>query len=260
MKKFIKQSVSTLFILILLNSLLFSLEIKSSIDAIKIAGEQRMLSQKVLKEYAMIGMNNTFGNPKKEIHNSIKKFENESKALIIFTTDKRIKKELHNSQKLWNIVKKTITKTATKDNAIKLQNHLEELLVVNNNIAELLIKKSNNKIGKIINLAQKQRMLSQRMASLYMLKVWGVDDKRFDTKMNDSMKLFKTSLEELEKYDKNNKDVKTLLAKVKKSFIFFEMMSKSKSKFIPSLIYKKSIEILKDMNKIVTHYKKLDIK
>jgi len=260
MKKYIKHTVTTLFILSLSSSFLFSLEIKNSIEAINIAGKQRMLSQKVLKEYAMIGMNNTFGNPKEEIRNSIKQFEEASKALTIFTTNKEIKKELQKSQKLWNTIKKTIITKAVKKDAIKLQDNLEKLLVINNDITELFIKETQNEVGEFINIAGKQRMLSQRMASLYMLKVWGVDDKIFDKKMSDSMKLFKTSLEKLEKYNKNNKDVKILLAKVKKSFIFFEMMSKSKSKFIPSLIYKKSIEILKDMNKIVTHYKKLEIK
>ncbi len=260
MKKYIKHTVTTLFILSLSSSFLFSLEIKNSIEAINIAGKQRMLSQKVLKEYAMIGMNNTFGNPKEEIRNSIKQFEEASKALTIFTTNKEIKKELQKSQKLWNTIKKIIITKAVKKDAIKLQDNLEKLLVINNDITELFIKETQNEVGEFINIAGKQRMLSQRMASLYMLKVWGVDDKIFDKKMSDSMKLFKTSLEKLEKYNKNNKDIKILLAKVKKSFIFFEMMSKSKSKFIPSLIYKKSIEILKDMNKIVTHYKKLEIK
>jgi hypothetical protein len=74
------------------------------------------------------------------------------------------------------------------------------------------------------------------------------------------MKLFKTSLDELEKSDLNTDEIKTLLAKVKRSFMFFEMMSRSKSKFIPTLIYKKSNDILTNMNSATQKYVALETK
>lgn len=103
-------------------------------------------------------------------------------------------------------------------------------------------------------------MLSQRMASLYMLKVWEVHDPQFKIKLDDAMKLFKESLSELEKSDLNTDEINALLAKVKRSFMFFEMMSKSKSKFIPTLIYKKSNDILTNMNSITQSYVALETK
>ena len=42
--------------------------------------------------------------------------------------------------------------------------------------------------------------------------------------------------------------------------MFFEMMSRSKSKFIPSLIYKKSNDILKKMNEVTELYVKEETK
>ena len=103
-------------------------------------------------------------------------------------------------------------------------------------------------------------MLSQRMASLYMLKVWEVEDPQFKTKLDDARNLFKTSLAELEKSSLNTDEIKTLLAKVKRSFMFFEMMSKSKSKFVPTLIYKKSNDILVNMNSATQKYVALETK
>ena len=109
-------------------------------------------------------------------------------------------------------------------------------------------------------MAGRQRMLSQRMASLYMLKVWEVEDPQFKTKLNDAMKLFKTSLDELEKSPLNTDEIKTLLTKVKRSFIFFEMMGRSKSKYVPTLIYKKSNDILVNMNSATEKYVALETK
>ena len=87
-----------------------------------------------------------------------------------------------------------------------------------------------------------------------MLKVWGIDDSEFKNKMKNSMELFKSSLQRLTKYENNTAEISTLLKKVKRSFMFFEIMNKSKSKFIPSLIYKKSNDILKNMNRVTQLY------
>jgi len=64
----------------------------------------------------------------------------------------------------------------------------------------------------------------------------------------------KTSLHALQTSTLNTKEITTLLAKVKRSFIFFEMMNRSKSKFVPTLIYKKSNDILHNMDRVTILY------
>ena len=104
-------------------------------------------------------------------------------------------------------------------------------------------------------------MLSQRMASLYMLKVWDVKDPQFKTKLDASMKQFKDSLEKLQKTSINTDEINKLLVDVKKSFMFFEIMNKKNStKYIPTLIYKKSNDILKNMDNVTKQYVKIESK
>jgi hypothetical protein len=74
------------------------------------------------------------------------------------------------------------------------------------------------------------------------------------------MKLFKTSLDELQAAKLNTDEINALLAKVKRSFMFFEMMNRSKSKFVPTLIYKKSNDILVNMNSATQKYVALETK
>ena len=103
-------------------------------------------------------------------------------------------------------------------------------------------------------------MLSQRMAALYMLKAWGLKDPEFAQKLSDAQKLFKASLERLEKAPQNTDTIRKKLSEVKRAFTFFEMMGRSKSKFIPSLIYKKSNDILKTMDEVTGLYVQSDTK
>ncbi|WP_456394078.1 type IV pili methyl-accepting chemotaxis transducer N-terminal domain-containing protein [Nitratifractor sp.] len=226
----------------------WSIEIKSLAQAVNEAGRQRMLTQRMLKDYAMIGIGNTFGNPKEDLKKVTEMFEDHLKGLTAFATDPETQKSLEEQRRLWEPIKKMLAEPPTKERAAELQGKLDALLKAANTTTELFAKQTGKKSGEIINISGRQRMLSQRMASLYMLRVWGIDDPKFKEKMNVAMKLFDESLKKLIASDLNTPEISKLLNRVKKNFMFFQIMNRSQSKFIPSLIYEKSNEILKDMN------------
>jgi len=239
---------------VLLSSVLWSVEIKGDAEAVNIAGKQRMFTQRLLKDYAMIGMGNTFGDPKKDLTETAAAFEDHLASLKSYAKDAEILKSIDESETLWKPIKNTLLKAPDIKEAGKLQEDLEALLKASDKTTKLFARASGKNSGKIIDIAGRQRMLSQRMASLYMLKVWGIKDPQFKNKLNNAMELFNTSLETLEKSKMNTEEINALLSKTKRSFIFFEMMNRSKSKFIPTLIYKKSDDMLKNMNSATQLY------
>jgi len=254
MLTFSKKSIKYIFTFSILTNSLLAVDIKNVYDAVDISGKQRMFTQRMLKDYAMIGMQNSFGSPDKDLKKIMGEFEDNLHALHDYTKNKKIKKSAKKVEALWLPIKKVLENSPTKSEVAKLQESLELLLSASNETTGLFAKETGKASGKVVDMSGRQRMLSQRMASLYMLKVWGVDDDKFKEKMKDSMELFKSSLKELQKSEFNTDEINGLLTDVEKSFMFFEVMNKSSKVFIPSLIYKKSNDILKNMNKATQCY------
>ncbi len=226
----------------------YALEIANLSQAVDVAGKQRMYTQRMLKDYAMIGLQNRFGDPQKDLDMIMHDFEDHLDALIAFNKEPKTAQSLQKVKQMWKPIKEALKAPPSKAKAGKMQEDLEALLKQANEAVGLFAKQTGKESGEIINISGRQRMLSQRMASLYMLKVWGVDDPKFQEKMNKTMELFKTSLERLKQSKMNTPEITALLQRAERSFKFFEIMNRSKSKFVPALIYKKSNEILKDMN------------
>lgn len=250
----VKKTIKIILLPSLLCSYSFGLEIKDLSHAVDVSGKQRMFTQRMLKNYAMVGLENNFGNPDEDLKKIMAAFENHLDSLIAFNKDAATEESLEKVKVLWAPLKIALNEAPSKDQAGKMQEDLEALLKQSNEAVQLFAKQTGKASGEIINISGRQRMLSQRMASLYMLKVWGIDDPQFKEKMNKAMDLFRTSQEKLMLSTMNTDEINTLLQKSKKSFMFFEMMNKSKSKFIPTLIYKKSNDILKDMNTVTGLY------
>ena len=243
-----------LLFLSLLYSSSYAIEIKNLHHAVDIAGKQRMFTQRMLKDYAMIGMENSFNNPDKDLKEIISKFENHLESLHDYTKNKKIIKSTQRVKNLWIPIKKILQKSPKKEQALQLQDSLEHLLQASDTTTHLFAKETGEEAGIIIDMSGRQRMLSQRMASLYMLKVWGIKNKYFQNKMDKSMELFETSLKHLQNSKLNTKEITTLLKQVENSFTFFKIMNKTSDIFIPTLIYKKSNDILKNMNIITGKY------
>ena len=168
-----KKILSAAALMLMFGSTSFAVEISSAAQAVDIAGKQRMFTQRMLKDYAMVGMKNTYGKPGEDLGRISLAFDDAIASLLTYAKNDDTKQSLEKVKTLWAPLKLTLSEEPTLEKVGKLQEDLEVLLKAANETTKLFAKESGSASGKIVNTAGRQRMLSQRMAGLFMMKGLG---------------------------------------------------------------------------------------
>jgi hypothetical protein len=97
-----KKVIKIVLLPSLLSSFGFAIEIKNLSVAVDVAGKQRMFTQRMLKDYAMVGLENNFGNPGEDLKKIMGSFDNHLQSLRKFNTDPATEKSLAKVRVLWD--------------------------------------------------------------------------------------------------------------------------------------------------------------
>ena len=226
-------------------------------EAINVAGKQRMLTQRMLKNYVMLGMGNSYGNPGQDLQKNIALFDQSLADLKTIKINDDVESSLKSIEQQWLPLKVIMQQTPNKSKVVQLQYDLDLLLSACHKTTQIIAASSGVNSSDIINISGRQRMLSQRLAALYMLKVWGIQDTEFRKKLNTAMEEFTAAQTTLLDSEHNTQEIITGLNKVKKLFKWFEVMGRSESgKYAPAIISKSADKILNEMNNITSMYVK----
>lgn len=156
----------------------FSVNTMAQTDAIvsatNLAGEQRMLVQRVAKLYSQVGLNVMPSAAVNQLNLANRRFENNLLALqSVVANSEESKLAYVRLVDEWQKMKKALSKDVSRETAEALARQAEVTLGVAENLTRLVETKGSS--SNVINLAGRQRMLSQRIANNYLLRSWGVD-------------------------------------------------------------------------------------
>ncbi len=264
--------------LLLFSNFLFAVSDKDLAVSINLAGKQRMLIQKMTKEALLIHANLEKQKNIDNLKNSSQLFDKTLKGLqegdnslgLVPLKEKSIQKQLEVVDKLWQPfykeIKSILSGDAKESSYEFLEKHNMDLLKEMNSVVNLytLQNKQNSKLklANDINLAGKQRMLTQRMAKDLLAITNNLDKKAHIKDFKKAKKLFSDTLKGLKNGDKKLNLVGTKLPKIVAQLDIVDKEWKEAQPLLNSALKGKDEEkaiskldnILVEMNRAVTLY------
>jgi hypothetical protein len=139
------------------------------------AGRQRMLTQRIVKAYCQVGLQVTPEVSRAQLAAAVTRFDGQLATLADNVSSAETRDAVTQVGKLWRGFKQVARGRVSRDGARMLASRSEGLLKASQSLVLLLERDAGTAVAKLINTAGRQRMLSQRLAKLYMLRAWGID-------------------------------------------------------------------------------------
>ncbi len=225
-------------------------------EAMSEAGEQRMLSQRIAKAWLMLGQGVNPVDAASELDTGIARFEKHFLDLQEYAPNAKIQNSIDKVETVWASLRIHLMEKPNRVRANILIIESEKLLQASETLAKNIEDYTNIHESKILNLAARQKMLSQRMAKLYMAEAWGVKNSDLKNKMVKAIDEFDSALQILMKNPMNTATLKKQLSKVKSQWEFSRMgfNLEKEGRYVPTIIAVSSESILKKMDAINKQY------
>jgi len=183
-------------------------------SAINKAGRQRMLSQRMAKAYYQIGLNTRPEEATKTLEQSVRLFDAQLSELTEFSPNHAISEGLTKVKAKWAPFKAIVTRPYSREGAAQLVELNEDLLRVAHKVALQLQEYSGRPTGRLVNIAGRERMLSQRLAKFYMLRQAGFEQADLLENMDQVYNEFSGALTELRGAPQNTPEINQRLSNV----------------------------------------------
>jgi len=183
-------------------------------EIINKAGMQRMLSQRIMKAYILKGIGDAPQLANSQLFESISLYESNLKYINRFTSKLKTDVGYNVLVNQWEDFKAIIKNTPTQKGARILLDMSDELLKKANTLTQNLQVLSGVQGSELINVAGRQRMLSQKISKLYMAYCWKIKGEEALDEMMMVLSEYEVALDFLRQSQKNTKQIKNNLRRV----------------------------------------------
>ncbi|WP_240636079.1 type IV pili methyl-accepting chemotaxis transducer N-terminal domain-containing protein [Caldimonas tepidiphila] len=198
-------------------------QVVSMNDAINKAGRQRMLSQRLSKAWLAVGQGVEVKRAERVLQDSMALFDRQLVELKAFAPTPEIKATYVSLDAAWGEYKTALVGTAPSQSAapslITLDNRVLQLA---NQGATQLEKHSGQSVGRLVNIAGRQRMLSQRTAKYFLAQSWKAPVSTAKAEVDNARAEFVQALKVLHDAPEANASIRGDLDLAQQQWVFFE--------------------------------------
>ncbi|WP_240636126.1 type IV pili methyl-accepting chemotaxis transducer N-terminal domain-containing protein [Caldimonas tepidiphila] len=198
-------------------------QIHSLNEAINKAGRQRMLSQRMAKAWLAIGQGIDVPRAERVLHDSMALFDRQLVELKLFAPTPEIRGTYDALEPVWGQYKTALVGTAPARTATP------ELIALDTRVLQLaqqgtaqLEKHSGQPVGRLVNIAGRQRMLSQRTAKFFLVQSWNVTLPNARAEFDAARAEFVRALRELDAAPQATASIRGDLELARQQWVFFE--------------------------------------
>ena len=190
--------------------------------AINKAGRQRMLSQRMAKAFAMQVLAVMPDRANNLLEQSRRLFEAQLLELALLQPTEAIRASLADLERQWAVYRETLGRPRTAEHLPPVLAESEKTLRLAHALTGLYEKQAAGNAGHLVNLAGRQRMLSQRMAKCFLSEQSGIGSAALKTELEAARRDFVAALAELNGAPENNAEIRIELGLANTQWLFFE--------------------------------------
>ncbi|MCK9285161.1 MAG: type IV pili methyl-accepting chemotaxis transducer N-terminal domain-containing protein [Rhodocyclaceae bacterium] len=229
----------------------------NAMAAINRAGELRMLSQRIVRTYVQIGMKVQPKVDRLLLADSVRRFDANLRWLEGFPATEPL--QLGDIKGRWRRFGGIFHGKPELPQAIELNAAAETILEGAERLTQQLQGNVASSGGRMVNLAGRQRMLSQRLAKAYMLRVWGDPSPAVARDMASATREFVAALEELRRYGGNSADIRSEIEELSLQWEWLAAaIATEGTGTYPLIVAEASEAILASADRLTTLYERLD--
>ncbi len=234
----------------------------SMLEAINQAGRQRMLSQRMAKLYAQQLRGIREADARNLLADSMALFDKQLLTLREFAASKAdpsLNQTYDQLSARWVDYKRVVGAPASADGLKNVAALNEQVLALANQGTVQLEALHGGSLGKLVNVAGRQRMLSQRMSKFYFFTVNGVDTPEVRKGLEAARKEFVTAMQALKLAPENTRDTESWIKLAETQWMFFDDALRGNAKqheqaYLENNVAVSSENILQVMDKLTGLY------
>ncbi|MGH1334898.1 MAG: type IV pili methyl-accepting chemotaxis transducer N-terminal domain-containing protein [Aureispira sp.] len=237
-------------------------------NALNKAGRQRMLCQKITKAYLAVTLDIDAPRHQVELEEAIALFSSSLEDLKTYAPISEIEEAVLHTESLWKEYQvlvtnqqqlKTNSKLLIEQNTTLLRScHSLVLLlkVYSKTISRSNIRYTNNLVN-LIDLAEQQHMLSQRMVLYCMAANWMPEKEVVELELHKTITQYSTNLEILRNSSNNTPEIRERLQSIMNNWTFIAKLCSEGGEENRNQLLQTSNQLLSDMSEVTTLYENI---